>query len=75
MNSTNNGPKVYNRPIILDHQQVRFETAQSWNPGKGNQDHPGHGNGGINFPPGNPNTTPGGAGTPGQGNGNGHGKP
>ncbi len=43
------------RPLVLDHQPIRFETAQSWNPGKGNQDHPGHGNGGVNFPPNNPN--------------------
>lgn len=43
------------RPMVMDHQPIRFETAQSWNPGKGNQDHPGHGNGGVNFPPNNPN--------------------
>ncbi|MBX4160881.1 MULTISPECIES: hypothetical protein [Priestia] len=43
------------RPMVMDHQPIRFETAQSWNPGQGNQDHPGHGNGGVNFPPNNPN--------------------
>lgn len=64
--------KLYSTPIVLDHQPVKFETAQSWNPGRGNQDHPGHGNGGVNFPPGNPNPTPGGAGTPGKGHGKGH---
>ncbi|MBO0962179.1 hypothetical protein J1P26_20945 [Neobacillus sp. MM2021_6] len=65
--------KVYAKPIVLSHQPIRFETAQSWNPGKGNHDHPGTGNGGINFPPDNPNTIPCGAGTPGQGNGGGNG--
>lgn len=43
------------RPLVLDHQPIKFETAQSWNPGQGNQDHPGKGNGGVNFPPNNPN--------------------
>ncbi|MFE4114859.1 hypothetical protein [Priestia sp. YIM B13448] len=43
------------RPLVLDHQPIKFETAQSWNPGQGNQDHPGTGNGGVNFPPNNPN--------------------
>lgn len=57
-------------PKVMTHQAIRFETAQSWNPGRGNRDHPGTGNGGSNFPPGNPNP-PGGAGTPGNGRGNG----
>jgi len=61
--------KVYSRPTVLSHQPIRFETAQSWNPGKGKHVHPGKGNGGINFPPGNPNDIPCGAGTPGNGNG------
>lgn len=61
----------YIKPKVLSHQQIVFETAQSWNPGKGNTDHPGTGNGGVNFPPGNPNTIPGGAGTPGKGKGRG----
>jgi hypothetical protein len=63
--------KKYNSPKVISYQPIRFETAQSWNPGKGNQDHPGKGNGGINFPTGNPNPVPGGAGEPGIGNGNG----
>jgi hypothetical protein len=59
--------KVYTRPIVLSHQLIRFETAQSWNPGKGKHDHKGTGNDGINFPPTNPNPQPCGAGTPGNG--------
>ncbi len=55
------------RPLVLDHQAIRFETAQSWNPGKGNLDHKGTGNDGVNWPSNNPNPTPGGAGAPGQG--------
>ncbi|MFD2214039.1 hypothetical protein [Metabacillus endolithicus] len=39
-----------NRPMVLEHQVIRFETAQSWNKGKGNLNHPGTGNGGINYP-------------------------
>ncbi|OXM85204.1 hypothetical protein CF651_16530 [Paenibacillus rigui] len=42
--------KKYSSPQILSHQPIRFETAQSWNRGKGNKDHPGHGNGGIHYP-------------------------
>jgi len=38
------------RPLVLEHQAIRFETAQSWNKGRGNLDHPGKGNGGINYP-------------------------
>jgi hypothetical protein len=60
--------KLYMRPMVLSHQPIRFETAKSWNPGRGTVT-PG-GNGGVNFPPSNPNPTPGGAGAP----GNGHGK-
>ncbi|WP_121662769.1 hypothetical protein [Metabacillus litoralis] len=56
-----------NRPLVLDHQAIRFETAQSWNPGKGNTNHPGTGNDGVNWPGNNPNPTPGGAGAPGKG--------
>ena len=37
-------------PLVLSHQPIRFETAQSWNKGKGNLEHPGTGNGGINYP-------------------------
>jgi hypothetical protein len=63
--------KVYTRPIVLSHQIIRFETAQSWNPGKGKHDHPGTGNDGIKFPvETNPNPQPCGAGTAGQGGGN-----
>jgi hypothetical protein len=62
------------QPLVLSHQPIKFETAQSWNPGKGNLDHPGTGNDGVNWPPNNPNPTPGGAGTPGQGGGKGRGK-
>jgi|GEM_PF-4961716 len=38
------------KPMVLSHSEVRFETAQSWNRGRGNLDHPGKGNGGINYP-------------------------
>ena len=63
--------KQYEAPEVLDHRPLKFETAQSWNPGKGNRDHKGTGNDGVNFPPGNPNPTPGGAGAPGRGKGRG----
>ncbi|MFC3884796.1 hypothetical protein ACFOU2_15505 [Bacillus songklensis] len=66
-----NAPKIYSRPMVLSSQPIRFETAQCWNPGKGNLDHPGKGNNGSNWPSTNPNPTPGGAGAPGNGNGNG----
>ncbi|MCR8635415.1 hypothetical protein [Paenibacillus radicis (ex Xue et al. 2023)] len=42
--------KAYFRPMVLSHQPVSFETAQSWNKGKGNKDHKGKGNGGIKYP-------------------------
>ncbi|MDR6878674.1 hypothetical protein [Bacillus sp. 3255] len=42
--------KPYARPMVLSQQPVRFETAQSWNKGRGNLDHPGKGNDGINYP-------------------------
>ncbi len=61
--------KTYSAPEVLNHQLIRFETAQSWNPGKGNLDHPGKGNNGSNWPSTNPNPTPGGAGAPGKGKG------
>ncbi|MBT2657100.1 hypothetical protein J7E81_18025 [Bacillus sp. ISL-18] len=55
--------KVYQRPIVLIHQPIHFETAQSWNPGNGNHDHKGKGNDGIQFPvDSNTNTQPCGAG-------------
>lgn len=54
-------------PRVLSHTAIKFETAQSWNKGKGNLEHPGHGNGGINYP--NPPYT-----GPHHGNGGGHGK-
>ncbi|WP_394218356.1 hypothetical protein [Halobacillus trueperi] len=63
--------KQYKAPEVIDHRPIKFETAQSWNPGKGNRDHHGTGNDGVNFPPGNPNPTPGGAGAPGKGKGRG----
>jgi hypothetical protein len=50
-------PNIYTRPMVVSHQPVRFETAQSWNPGQGNLNHSGTGNDGTNFPPGNPNPT------------------
>lgn len=62
--------KVLEKPEVMSHQRIRFETAQSWNPGRGNLDHPGTGNDGVNWPPNNSNPTPGGAGAPGQGNKN-----
>lgn len=42
--------KVYESPMVLNHQPILFETAQSWNRGQGNLDHPGTGNDGINYP-------------------------
>lgn len=66
----------YDRPLVLNHQQIKFETAQSWNKGHGNVNHPGTGNGGINYPndpytgPRPPEDHPNGGG----GNGNGKGK-
>lgn len=63
--------KTTKSPLVLSHQHIKFETAQSWNPGRGNLDHPGTGNDGANWPPNNPNPTPGGAGEPGRGNGRG----
>lgn len=38
------------RPMVLSHRPVVFETAQSWNQGHGNRDHTGTGNDGINYP-------------------------
>jgi hypothetical protein len=42
--------KVSRSPLVLGHQPIRFETAQSWNKGHGNVDHPGTGNDGIHYP-------------------------
>ncbi|MFZ7826127.1 hypothetical protein ACO1DI_24335, partial [Priestia sp. 40] len=63
--------RAFRAPLqeVLNHSLIRFETAQSWNPGKGNLDHPGKGNNGSNWPSTNPNPTPGGAGAPGKGKG------
>jgi hypothetical protein len=63
----NSEAKQYAKPMIVSHQPIRFETAQSWNKGKGNLNHPGTGNGGINYPL--PPYT-----GPHQGNGGGHGR-
>lgn len=41
---------VYIRPLVLSHQPIRFETAQSWNKGHGDTVHYGTGNNGINYP-------------------------
>ncbi|WP_026694386.1 hypothetical protein [Peribacillus kribbensis] len=46
----NKAKKTYQRPLVLTHQPIVFETAQSWNKGHGNLDHPGTGNGGTNYP-------------------------
>jgi hypothetical protein len=61
------------KPKVLAHQPIMFETAQSWNKGHGNLDHPGNGNGGIHYP-NEPYTGPrpkpwhgGGGGKPGKG--------
>jgi hypothetical protein len=61
--------KTNNKPEVLSHQQIVFETAQSWNKGKGNLNHPGTGNGGVNYP-NDPYTGP----HHGNGGGNGKGK-
>ncbi|WP_148709055.1 hypothetical protein [Falsibacillus albus] len=58
----------YEPPQICDHQNIRFETAQSWNKGHGNQNHHGNGNGGTNYP-NDPYTGPH------NGNGGGKGRP
>lgn len=42
--------KVYTSPKVLTHQPIHFETAQSWNRGQGQLNHPGTGNDGINYP-------------------------
>jgi hypothetical protein len=42
--------KAYTRPMVLSHDSIQFETAQSWNRGHGNTKHPGTGNDGINYP-------------------------
>ncbi|MCY9664555.1 hypothetical protein M5X11_06260 [Paenibacillus alginolyticus] len=67
--NTKREQKLYARPMVLSQQPVRFETAQSWNKGKGNLNHPGTGNGGINYP-NPPYTGP----HNGNGGGNGNGK-
>ncbi|WP_456277320.1 hypothetical protein [Bacillus sp. AK128] len=41
---------LYEAPKVLLHQKLQFETAQSWNKGRGNLKHPGTGNDGINYP-------------------------
>ncbi|MCA1061488.1 hypothetical protein LCL96_21510 [Rossellomorea aquimaris] len=61
--------KTHNKPEVLSHQQIVFETAQSWNKGQGNLDHPGTGNGGVHYP-NDPYTGP----HHGNGGGNGKGK-
>ncbi|WGG45881.1 hypothetical protein [Rossellomorea sp. DA94] len=68
---------IYTKPEVLAHQPIQFETAQSWNKGHGNLDHPGNGNGGTHYP-NDPYTGPrpkpwhgGGGGKPGGGNGKG----
>ena len=45
-----NHRNAYQPPQVLRHEPIRFETAQSWNRGRGNLDHPGTGNGGVNYP-------------------------
>lgn len=30
--------EVYNRPMVLTHQPIRFETSQSWNRGRGHSE-------------------------------------
>ncbi|UOY93324.1 hypothetical protein MUG87_04140 [Ectobacillus sp. JY-23] len=62
--------KTYEKPVVMHSQAIRFETAQSWNKGHGNLDHPGTGNGGVNYP--NPPYT--GPHNGGNGGGNGKGK-
>ena len=41
---------AYATPVIMSLLVEKASAAQSWNKGKGNQDHPGTGNGGINYP-------------------------
>jgi hypothetical protein len=60
-------PKMYTRPMVVSHQPIRFETAHSWNRGRGYIPSTGNGNGGINYP--HPPYT-----GPHNGNGGGHGK-
>lgn len=42
--------KVYSAPVVLSVSPFQFETAQSWNKGQGNLEHPGTGNDGIYYP-------------------------
>ena len=49
-NKMNSTTDMYTRPLVLSHQPIRFETAQSWNLGHGNLNHFGTGNDGINYP-------------------------
>ncbi|MDQ0975385.1 hypothetical protein QFZ31_005263 [Neobacillus niacini] len=65
--------KAYKSPRILSHLPIRFETAQSWNKGHGNLEHPGKGNDGIHYP-NDPYTGPRPDNSDGPGNNNGKGK-
>lgn len=62
--------KLYFRPMVVDHRPIRFETAHSWNKGKGTRPAVSNGNNGIHYP-NPPYTGPrnGNDGTNGQGNG------
>ncbi|MBT2758397.1 hypothetical protein J7E71_21235 [Mesobacillus foraminis] len=50
MNGKHNSQSGIMSPLVLSHQPIRFETAQSWNKGHGNLKHPGTGNNGVNYP-------------------------
>jgi len=41
---------AYATPVIVALLVDKASAAQSWNKGRGNLDHPGTGNGGINYP-------------------------
>jgi hypothetical protein len=41
---------IYFRPLVLQHQEIRFETAHSWNKGVGNKTPGSDGNGGEHYP-------------------------
>ena len=49
-NKMNSTTDMYTRPLVLSHQPIRFETAQSWNRGQGDPSHKGTGDDGINYP-------------------------
>jgi hypothetical protein len=73
MNDNRIAEQSHSCPLVHANQPIMFETAHSWNPGRGN-DPASNGNGGINLPSSNPNGIPDGTGLPGNGSSNGKAK-